>query len=60
MYTLTDTHQIACHGTSFPSIIAAKTYARRLQSLGLCQTYSIGYYSEKGHVEVYNSKSANI
>lgn len=55
MFTLTDTHQISCHGTSFGSIAEAKNYAISLQELGLCKTYSIGKYADGGHVEVYNS-----
>lgn len=55
MFTLTDTTQIACHGTSFRSLAEAKNYAIDLQKLGLCKSYSIGQYTEKGHVEVYNS-----
>ena len=55
MFTLTDTNQIACHGTSFRSLADAKNYAVRLQELGLCKSYSIGQYTKEGHVEVYNS-----
>ena len=57
MFTLTDTNQIACHGTSFQSLAEAKNYAMRLQKLGLCVTYMIGQYAKEGHIMVYDSKS---
>lgn len=55
MFTLTDTNQIASHGTSFRSLAEAKNYAISLQKLGLCKSYSVGKYTKEGHVEVYNS-----
>jgi hypothetical protein len=55
MFTLTDTTQIACYGTSFKSLADAKNCAISLQESGLCKSYSIGKYTEEGHVEVYNS-----
>lgn len=55
MFTLTDTTIISCLGTSFPSLAAARNFAISLQEYGLCETYSVGQYTPKGHVEVYNS-----
>lgn len=55
MFTLTDTSQIACHGTSFKNVAEAKNYAISLQKFGLCRSYSIGKYTKEGHIEVYNS-----
>lgn len=55
MFTLTDTNQIACHGTSFKSLADARNYAISLQEWGLCKTYSVGQYTKEGHIEVYNS-----
>lgn len=57
MFTLTDTNQIACHGTSFRSLADARNYAIRLQKLGLCVTYKVGQYTKEGHIMVYDSKS---
>lgn len=57
MFTLTDTNQIACHGTSFRSLADAKNYAIELQGYGLCKTYMIGQYTKEGHIMVYDSKS---
>jgi hypothetical protein len=55
MFTLTDTNQIACHGTSFRTFNDAKTYAIYLQSIGLCVTFSIGCYLDGKHVGVFDS-----
>jgi len=55
MFTLTDTNQISCHGTSFRSVTAARNNAISLQELGLCKSYSIGQYRDGKHVEIYNS-----
>ena len=57
IFTLTDTNQIACHGTSFRSLADAKNYAIKLQGYGLCKTYMIGQYAKEGHIMVYDSKS---
>ena len=57
MFTLTDTNQIGCHGTSFRSLTDAKNYAIKLQGYGLCKTYMIGQYAKEGHIMVYDSKS---
>ena len=57
IFTLTDTNQIACHGTSFKSLAEAKNHAIRLQKFGLCVTYMIGQYAKEGHIMVYDSKS---
>lgn len=57
MFTLTDTNQIACHGTSFRSLADAKNHAISLQEYGLCRSYSIGKYTKEGHIMVYDSKS---
>ncbi len=53
MYTLTDIGSIACHGTLFISLIAAKDYAMLLQEHGLCMSFSIGCYKDGKYVEVY-------
>lgn len=53
-YILTDSTQIACHG-SFPSIEEAAAYARQLQELGLCQTFTVGGYSDGKYVNVFTS-----
>lgn len=60
MFGLTDTTQIACHGTSFKSIAEARNYATTLQELNLCKTFSIGQYTKEGYVEVYNSKCSLV
>ena len=57
MFTLTDTNQIACHGTSFSSLADAMNYAISLQKFGLCVTYMVGQYTKEGHIMVYDSKS---
>lgn len=56
MFTLTDTHQIACHGTSFSTLDYTKNYAKYLQTLGLCKTYMIGQYINMKHIKVFDSK----
>ncbi len=55
MFTLTDTNQLACHGTSFQTIEEAHNYAISLQEFGLCKTYCIGQYVDGGFVNVYDS-----
>lgn len=60
MFTLTDTNNIACHGTSFGSLLEAKNYAINLQKFGLCKSYSIGQYTKDGHIEVYNSSKDGV
>lgn len=56
MFTLTDTTQVACHGTGFQSIAEAKEYAITLRNnYGLCKSFSIGTYKDGKFVEVYNS-----
>lgn len=52
MYILTDTFQIACHG-SFPSVEEAVFHARGLQTLGLCRTFNVGGYSDGKFQVVY-------
>lgn len=55
-YTLTGIKpHISCFGTSFKSIEEAKDYALKLQSVGLCESYSIGEYTYEGHKEVFHS-----
>ena len=57
-YTLIDCLSICCHGTSFPSLIAAKNYAHELQKqYGLCQWFNIGAYIDGKYIEVYKSWS---
>ena len=55
MYTLTDTHQIACHGSN-PDLDSAIDYAKSLQSFGLCKSFSIGTYIAGKFTEVYKEK----
>jgi len=52
---LTDTKQIACHGTSFQNVAEAKNYAILLQEYGLCESFSIGRYYNGKYIEIYNS-----
>jgi NAD-dependent SIR2 family protein deacetylase len=52
-FTLTDTESPACHGTSFPSLAAARDYAISLREFGLCMSFSIGCYGGGRHFEVY-------
>jgi hypothetical protein len=59
MFTLTDTNQLACHGTSFQSIEEAHNYAISLQELGLCKTYCIGQYASNGFINVYDSAASH-
>lgn len=59
MFTLTDTNQIACHGTSFKNLKEANDYALLLQEFNLCKTYSIGKYIDGKHIEVFNSLNGN-
>jgi hypothetical protein len=54
IYTLTDATQIACHG-SFSSVNDAITHARQLQEFGLCQTFTVGGYSDGKFVTVFTS-----
>lgn len=54
-FTLTDTTQVSCHGTSFKSLAEAKNYAISLQEFGLCETYSVGEYRDGKYVNVYKS-----
>lgn len=57
VYTLTDTHQIACHG-SFASVEEAILYARNLQTnFGLCRTFNVGGYIDGKFQVVYEEKS---
>jgi hypothetical protein len=53
MFTLTDTESPACHGTSFPSLAAARDYAISLREFGLCMSFSVGCYKDGSHIEVY-------
>jgi hypothetical protein len=56
-YTLTSIEPIACHGTSFQSLLEAINYAEKsLQPLGLCKKYSVGEYSYDGHKEIYRNE----
>lgn len=59
MYTLTDTNQIACHG-SFTSIAEARNYAYELRKIGLCKTYNIGTYIDGKWEVVYNSGKGEV
>lgn len=53
-YMLTDATQIASHG-SFASVNDAITYAKQLQEFGLCQTFTVGGYSDGKFVTVFTS-----
>jgi hypothetical protein len=44
-YILTDTTQVACHG-SFTSLENAMAYGKQMQELGLCETYTVGGYTD--------------
>ena len=59
-YTLTDVDLLACHGTSFVSLVAARDYAMSLREYGLCMSFSIGCYKNGKHVEVYTSSCNQI
>jgi len=56
MFTLIDTYQVACHGTSFKTFGEAYRYAMSLRKLGLCKTFSIGKYTQEGHKEIHEFK----
>ena len=53
-YYLTDTYQLACHGT-YANIAKAKNYAHSLQELGLCKTFNIGTYINGKFEIIYSS-----
>jgi hypothetical protein len=57
MFTLTDTHLISCHGTSFRNFEEAVNYATKLRELGLCRSYSIGQYINGRHKCIYVSSN---
>ena len=60
MYILIDTTNIAVHGTSFQTASEAKNYAFKLRDIGLCKSFKITKYDEKGkYIEIYSSKIEN-